>query len=67
MFEIEPKYLYLQSDISFWICFALVPTCKRLRPGAVPTINLPKKSIPSTSTTATRHDLRQPDAVLLKP
>ena len=45
MFEIEPKYLYLQSDISFWICFALVPTCKRLRPGAVPTINLPKKSI----------------------
>ncbi len=40
-----------------WFCFGLVPTCKRLVPGAIPSINLPEKSIPSTSTTAPRREL----------
>ena len=31
--------------------------CKRLQAGAVPTLNLPEKSIPSTSTTAPRREL----------
>ena len=35
----------------------LVPTCKRLVPGAIPTLNLPEKSIPSTSTNAPRREL----------
>ena len=33
------------------------PTCKRLVPGAIPTLNLPEKSIPSTSTSAPRREL----------
>ena len=50
MFKIEPK-------IKIWFYFGLVPTCKRLQPGAVPTLNPPEKSIPSTSTTAPRREL----------
>jgi len=38
-------------------CFGIVPTCKRLVPGAIPTLNLPEKSIPSTSTSAPRREL----------
>ena len=38
----------------FWLYF---PTCKRLVPGAIPTLNLPEKSIPSTSTSAPRREL----------
>ena len=51
MFEIEFK---------FWFGFGLVPTCKR--PGAVPTLNLPEKRIPlSTSTTAPRREFVRHD------
>ena len=38
-------------------CFGIVSTCKRLVPGAIPTLNLPEKSIPSTSTSAPRREL----------
>ena len=37
--------------------FGLVPTCKKLIAGAVPTINLPEKSIPSTSTAEARREI----------
>ena len=45
-------------------CFVIVPTCKRLVPGAIPTLNLPEKSIPLTSTSApirelVRHELKR--------
>ncbi len=43
--KIELKQSAIVNDL--WFCFGLVPTCKRLVPGAIPSINLPEKSIPS--------------------
>ena len=53
--KIELKQSAILNEL--WFCFGLVPTCKRLVPGAIPSINLPEKSIPSTSTTAPRREL----------
>ena len=42
--KIELKQSAILNEL--WFCFGLVPTCKRLVPGAIPSINLPEKSIP---------------------
>ncbi len=43
--------------VKFWSGLALLPTCKRLVAGAVPTLNLPEKSIPPTTSSAPRREL----------
>ena len=45
----------------------IVPTCKRLVAGAVPSLNLPEKSIPSTSTAAESQSRREIVRHELKP